>query len=71
MIKLIETGDEGGALYIKGLLESQGMKVVISSSNNSYMPGVMGVYNGMVPYDVYIRDTDIEKAKEILKENNI
>jgi CheY-like chemotaxis protein len=67
VIKLLVADSESHAVTIKSLLESEGIKVVIVTSNVSYAPGILGVYNGFVPYDVFIPEADLEKAKELLK----
>jgi hypothetical protein len=69
MIKLLTAENESHAIHIKAILESGGLKVAMSTSNQSFLPGTIGVNNGIVPYDIYIRESDLTKAKELLKEN--
>ncbi len=68
MKKLFVARDEEQALFIKSQLEEVNIKVVIVTSNDSYLPGILGVSNGRVPYDIFVPESDLVKGVEILKE---
>jgi hypothetical protein len=67
MIKLYVARDEGEALEIKNYLESEGIKVGMSTSNNN-LTGIFGVSNGLVQYDLFVSEEDREKGVELLKQ---
>ncbi len=67
MIKLYVARDEGEALAIKSYLESEGVKVGMNTSNNN-LTGIFGVNNGLVQYDLFVREEDKEKGVELLKQ---
>ena len=71
MKKLFVARDEVQALFIKGQLESVNIKVVIVTSNDSYLPGIIGVSNGRVPYDIFVSESDLAQAVKILKEKEL
>ena len=67
MIKLYVARDEGEALAIKSYLEGEGVKVGMSTSNNN-LTGIFGVSNGLVQYDLFVKEEDREKAVSMLKQ---
>lgn len=67
MIKLYVAKNEAEALMFKAHLESEGIKVFLSTSNES-MVGIFGVSNGLVRYDLYVKEEDKEKCVELLKQ---
>ena len=61
--------DEMEASIIKGLFESNGIRVSVSSSNSN-SPNVYLSNMHNVPYGVYVEEDKLEKAKEILAQKN-
>ncbi len=66
MIKLYVARDEAEAISIKSYLEGDGVKVGMSTSNNN-LTGIFGVSNGLVQYDLFVKEEDKEKAVKLLK----
>lgn len=67
MIKLYVANNEGDALMLRDYLESEGVNVVLNTSNSN-MIGIFGVSNGLVQYDLFVREEDKEKGIQLLKQ---
>lgn len=69
MIKLLTVNSEAEAIWIKSQLESHGVKVVLTTSNESFLPGIIGVHNGPVPYDSLFPKSALRKQKKSCRKN--
>lgn len=66
-IKLLTTNNEIEAKLIQGRLKEEGIRSYSMTSNQNYDPGIFGINSGMVPYDIFVAEEDLEKAKEIIQ----
>ncbi len=54
-------------IFIKSYLEGEGIKVGMSTSNNN-LTGIFGVSNGLVQYDLFVKEEDKEKSVELFNQ---
>lgn len=63
MVKLDVFESPQEANIVKGMLENNGIPVLVQDDNNLYVP----VFNGV---SIYVNENDLEKARELLKSHH-